>query len=346
MVNNPRDFFKWSNHSTETFRWRFSPASEKGFPQRVFYPFTQEEGIYLVFAQTKQFRAARRGQQRLARPRGRAGRRADPARARLRSHADGRGGRAGAVGRDSARGAGEGGRPRHHPSRRARGAGDVQARRRHRAHGEADELLGRLHVFTQDALAPMRMDNGLSFVRDFERLLGEAFFNKVKSFTPMRTDTGDLEGGLMEYLSKLEALGGINIFFLGMGPEAGAASHLAYIKPGSGAAAGDFAGVIPISPSVSSNTTSASSRPAGATSRPGTRPSAAPRRTSSRSGRRPFSARAASYSLSWTPRPRRPSPRATGACSKRRFRATRWSRRDNSTRTRVSGSASTRTCGR
>ncbi len=115
---------------------------------------------------------------------------------------------------------------------------------------EADELLGRLHVFTQDALAPMRMDNGLSFVRDFERLLGDAFFGKVKSFTPMRTDTDDLEGGLMEYLSKLEALGGIDIFFLGMGPEAGAASHLAYIKPGSGAAAGDLAGVIPISSSI------------------------------------------------------------------------------------------------
>jgi 6-phosphogluconolactonase/glucosamine-6-phosphate isomerase/deaminase len=114
----------------------------------------------------------------------------------------------------------------------------------------ADGLLGRLHVFTQDALAPMRMDNGLSFVRDFERLLGEAFFRKVKSFTPMRTDTDDLEGGLAEYLSKLEALGGIDIFFLGMGPEADAASHLAYIKPGSGAAAGDVAGVIPISPSI------------------------------------------------------------------------------------------------
>ena len=114
----------------------------------------------------------------------------------------------------------------------------------------ADELLGRLHVFTQDALAPMRMDNGLSFVRDFERLLGEAFFRKVKSFTPMRTDTDDLEGGLGEYLAKLEALGGIDIFFLGLGPEAGAASHLAYIKPGSGAAAGDVAGVIPISPSI------------------------------------------------------------------------------------------------
>jgi len=115
---------------------------------------------------------------------------------------------------------------------------------------EADELLGRLHVFTQDALAPMRMDNGLSFVRDFERLLGESFFNKVKSFTPMRTDTDDLEGELARYLEKLESLGGIDIFFLGMGPEPGAASHLAYIRPGSGAAADDLAGVIPISPSI------------------------------------------------------------------------------------------------
>ena len=115
---------------------------------------------------------------------------------------------------------------------------------------EADGLLGRLHVFTQDALAPMRMDNGLSFVRDFERLLGEAFFRKVKSFTSMRTDTDDLEGELARYLEKLDALGGIDIFFLGMGPEPGEASHLAYIKPGSGAAAGDLAGVIPISPSI------------------------------------------------------------------------------------------------
>jgi 6-phosphogluconolactonase/glucosamine-6-phosphate isomerase/deaminase len=113
-----------------------------------------------------------------------------------------------------------------------------------------DHLLGRLHVFTQDALAPMRMDNGLSFVRDFERLLGSAFFEKVKSFTPMQTDTEDLEAGLERYLEKLESLGGIDIFFLGLGPEAGAASHLAYIKPGSGAAASDLAGVIPISSSI------------------------------------------------------------------------------------------------
>jgi 6-phosphogluconolactonase/glucosamine-6-phosphate isomerase/deaminase len=116
--------------------------------------------------------------------------------------------------------------------------------------GETDWLLSRLHVFTQDALAPMRMDNGLSFVRDFERLLGEDFFRKVKSFTSIRTDTADLESELAQYVSKLEALGGIDIFFLGLGPERDAASHLAYIKPGSGATADDLAGMIPISSSI------------------------------------------------------------------------------------------------
>jgi 6-phosphogluconolactonase/glucosamine-6-phosphate isomerase/deaminase len=113
-----------------------------------------------------------------------------------------------------------------------------------------DALLSRLHVFTQDALAPMRMDNGLSFVRDFERLLGRSFFKKVKSFTPMQTDTDDLENGLSRYLERLESLGGIDIFFLGLGPEPNAASHLAYIKPGSGATHADVAGVIPISSSI------------------------------------------------------------------------------------------------
>jgi 6-phosphogluconolactonase/glucosamine-6-phosphate isomerase/deaminase len=113
-----------------------------------------------------------------------------------------------------------------------------------------DELLGRLHVFTQDALAPMRMNNGLSFVRDFERLLGDEFFNKIKSFTPMLTETADIEGELVRYLDKLESLGGIDIFFLGLGPEAGAASHVCYIKPDSGATYKDLAGVIPISSSI------------------------------------------------------------------------------------------------
>jgi 6-phosphogluconolactonase/glucosamine-6-phosphate isomerase/deaminase len=116
--------------------------------------------------------------------------------------------------------------------------------------GEIDALLARLHVFTQDALAPMRMNNGLSFVRDFERLLGDKFFEKIKSFTPMNTNADDLEGELIKYLEKLEALGGIDIFFLGLGPEAEAASHLAYIKPNSGAKFGDIAGVIPISQSI------------------------------------------------------------------------------------------------
>jgi 6-phosphogluconolactonase/glucosamine-6-phosphate isomerase/deaminase len=113
-----------------------------------------------------------------------------------------------------------------------------------------DQLLGRLHVFTQDALAPMRLDNGFSFVRDFERLLGEEFFKKIKSFTCMKTDADDLEAELVDYVAKLESLGGIDIFFLGMGPEPEAASHLAYIKPRSGATASDVAGKIPISPSI------------------------------------------------------------------------------------------------
>jgi 6-phosphogluconolactonase/glucosamine-6-phosphate isomerase/deaminase len=116
--------------------------------------------------------------------------------------------------------------------------------------GGLDELLSRLHVFTQDALAPMRLDNSLSFGRDFERLLGEEFFRRVKSFTPMLTETSDLEGEMAAYLDKIEGLGGIDIFFLGLGPEAGAASHLCYIKPGSGARYTDAGGVIPISASI------------------------------------------------------------------------------------------------
>ena len=113
-----------------------------------------------------------------------------------------------------------------------------------------DELLSRLHVFTQDALAPLRTDNGLSFVRDFERLLGPDFFRKVKSFTSMRTDAEDLEAELASYVDRLESLGGIDIFFLGLGPEAGGASHLCYIKPGSGATYGDIGGLIPLSESI------------------------------------------------------------------------------------------------
>lgn len=113
-----------------------------------------------------------------------------------------------------------------------------------------DELLGRLHVFTQDALAPMRMANGLSFVRDFERLLGPKFFAKIKSFTPMVTETDDIERELTTYLEKLKSLGGIDLFFLGLGPEAEAASHLCYIKPRCGASLDDFVGIIPISETI------------------------------------------------------------------------------------------------
>jgi 6-phosphogluconolactonase/glucosamine-6-phosphate isomerase/deaminase len=116
--------------------------------------------------------------------------------------------------------------------------------------GDHDALFSRLDVFTQDALAPLRLDNGLSFVRDFERLLGEDFFRKVKSFTSIRTDSVDLESELASYVERIESLGGTNLFFVGLGPEAGGASHLAYIKPGSGATYNDVAGMIPISESI------------------------------------------------------------------------------------------------
>ncbi|HEY2867371.1 MAG TPA: hypothetical protein VGJ02_09790 [Pyrinomonadaceae bacterium] len=118
------------------------------------------------------------------------------------------------------------------------------------AGGEIDDVLARLNVFTQDALAPMRIGNSLSFVRDFERLLGDEFFAKLKSFTPMFTETDDLETEVIRYIERINDLGGIDLFFLGLGPEAEAASHLCYIKPGSGATPADLAGVIPISPSI------------------------------------------------------------------------------------------------
>jgi len=113
-----------------------------------------------------------------------------------------------------------------------------------------DALLSRLNVFTQDALAPLGMKNSFSFVRDFERILGEAFFKKIKSFTPMQTDTQDIESALIAYLNKLEELGGLDIFFIGHGPEENEASHLAYIKPFSGAKPKHIAGIIPISSSI------------------------------------------------------------------------------------------------
>ena len=122
-----------------------------------------------------------------------------------------------------------------------------------RARRGRDELISRLHVFTQDALAPMRMASNLSFVRDFERLLGEDFFEQVKSFTPMRTDAADLptlEAELSDYVQKLTARGGADIFFLGHGPEPEDASHLAYIRAGSGAMVMDEAGLIPISSGI------------------------------------------------------------------------------------------------
>jgi 6-phosphogluconolactonase/glucosamine-6-phosphate isomerase/deaminase len=115
---------------------------------------------------------------------------------------------------------------------------------------QKDNLFSRLHVFTQDALAPMRSNNGFSFVRDFERLLGADFFSKIKSFNTIDTAAENLETEIIRYIEKIESLGGADIFFMGLGPEANNASHLAYIKPNSGATVGDIAGLIPISQSI------------------------------------------------------------------------------------------------
>jgi len=116
--------------------------------------------------------------------------------------------------------------------------------------GDPGDLISRLRVFTQDAIAPLRMENSFSFVRDFERLLGPEFFQRVKSFTPINTSVPDIDPELVAYADKIEALGGVDMFFLGHGPEPNDASHLAYIRPGSGATAASIAGIIPISPSV------------------------------------------------------------------------------------------------
>jgi hypothetical protein len=94
-----------------------------------------------------------------------------------------------------------------------------------------DALLGRLHVFTQDALAPLRMNNGLSFVRDFERLLGDDFFRKVKSFTSMRTDAEISKRSSLLTSNGSKSWAASISSFLGLGPEAGGASHCATSSP-------------------------------------------------------------------------------------------------------------------
>ncbi|MBK6725634.1 MAG: hypothetical protein IPG58_20940 [Acidobacteria bacterium] len=113
---------------------------------------------------------------------------------------------------------------------------------------EIDELLPAECFFTQDALAPMRMANGLSFVRDFERPLGPNFFAKIKSFTPMITETDDIERiGCISRKSQFPRRH--RSIFLGLGPEAEVASHLCYIKLAA-ELLDDFVGIIPISETI------------------------------------------------------------------------------------------------
>lgn len=113
--------------------------------------------------------------------------------------------------------------------------------------GDPDELLPRLHVWMQDALAPLPADNPFSFFRDFERLLGPAFFERVAGVHRFDTQADDLEAEVFRYARELVAAGGLDLLFLGHGPEADQASHVAYIRPHSGADRDDWAGVVPLS---------------------------------------------------------------------------------------------------
>lgn len=112
------------------------------------------------------------------------------------------------------------------------------------------EWIPRLHLFMQDALAPLPQASTLSFVYDFRRLLGAAFLEQVGGFHVLRTDTDDIVTEVERYVLQILSLGGPDIFFVGHGPEPDNASHIAYIRPNSGASAADLCGVIPISPTI------------------------------------------------------------------------------------------------
>lgn len=112
------------------------------------------------------------------------------------------------------------------------------------------EWISRLHLFMQDALAPMPSSSTLSFVYDFRRLLGPALLNKVAQFHVLRTEAPDPAEELKKYVGSILELGGADIFFIGHGPEPADASHFAYVRPGSGAQSQDLAGVIPIASSL------------------------------------------------------------------------------------------------
>jgi hypothetical protein len=70
-----------------------------------------------------------------------------------------------------------------------RGAQNCYARLRELAEA-GDPLIARLDVYCQDAFVPMSRDSSLTFVRDFERQLGAAFFDTIRNFFPV--DSGAL----------------------------------------------------------------------------------------------------------------------------------------------------------
>lgn len=113
--------------------------------------------------------------------------------------------------------------------------------------GDPDRIIRKLNVFTQVALAPLNADNSLSFVRDFERILGQDFLEQVDGFSSFDTEAENLVEAVRNHIRAIQNAGGIDIFFLGYGSEADYNSHVSYIRPGSAAGFRDLVGLVPIS---------------------------------------------------------------------------------------------------
>lgn len=110
------------------------------------------------------------------------------------------------------------------------------------------DVLDRLNLWTQDALAPISPASTLSVAHELKRLLGDKFSGRVSGFNLMRADfdnRDELVRELARYVEELERAGGADIFFVNHNAEPQHASSLAYIEPHTGAQICDVAGILP-----------------------------------------------------------------------------------------------------
>jgi hypothetical protein len=108
-------------------------------------------------------------------------------------------------------------------------------------------LFSRLNLFMQDALSPLSETSPLSFEASFRANLGAQLLDRIRGFYPIDSNPADIRDSLSGYVQLLTNKGGIDLMFAGHGPEPNNASHLAYIRPQSGATIADAAGILPAS---------------------------------------------------------------------------------------------------